>query len=465
VLLVRVVVVGGGFAGFAAAIALQERRHEVTLVERRGILGGRATSFRDKTFDEDVDNGTHLMVGAYRETFDLLRRSGAESFLLPQTDLSIDYMDSRGSSSLRCPPLPAPLHLLFGLLFLRLPWRVRFEACRLAVAVRFGPPPAGLTLAEFFARTGQGREARRLLWDPLATAIVNESPERAAAVLFYRVFKEAFLTTRRASSLVFLKAGWGAVMERVASYFVNRGGRLLRRALAETLLVGESGARGLRLMKRPEDRESIARGVSGSQATLEADAVILAVPWNAVAPLIPEPHRGPFETYSSLGASPIVSVDMWVDRTVLDRPMVGLRGEEMEWVFDKGRLFGRCGPPQHLSFVLSAAHRANPRVNADLVASAEGALRRLFPKMAGANVLKSLVLREAQATFVPSPDHEGLRPPARTSLPGLFLAGDWTHTGLPATIEGAVRSGNEAARAVELFRTTRGAGSPGEGPR
>jgi uncharacterized protein with NAD-binding domain and iron-sulfur cluster len=129
--------------------------------------------------------------------------------------------------------------------------------------------------------------------------------------------------------------------------------------------------------------------------------------------------------------------------------MVGLRGEEMEWVFDKGRLFGRSGAPQHLSFILSAAARTAPRPNQDLVRAAEGGLRRYFPLMQSARVIRSLVIREPSATFLSSPEHEALRPLPRTAISGLFLAGDWTRTGLPATIEGAVRSGRAAAREVE----------------
>jgi uncharacterized protein with NAD-binding domain and iron-sulfur cluster len=181
---VKVVVVGGGFAGLAAAITLQERRHEVTLLERRGVLGGRATSYPDASSGEDVDNGTHLMIGAYRDTLDLVRRAGAEDLLLVQERLRIDYRDDRGWSALDCPPLPAPLHLLAGLLGLRLPWRARYDAVRLGLAARFGGPPEGLTLSAWFDRLGQGEAVRRLLWAPLATAILTETPERAAAVLF-----------------------------------------------------------------------------------------------------------------------------------------------------------------------------------------------------------------------------------------------------------------------------------------
>jgi squalene-associated FAD-dependent desaturase len=450
----KVVVVGGGFAGLAAAIALQERRHQVTLLERRGVLGGRATSFRDAQSGEDVDNGTHLMVGAYAATLDLVRRAGAEDLLWAQDDLRIDYADERGRTALRCARLAAPWHLLAGLLGLRMPWRARRDALRLALSVRFGRKPRGLTLEEYFQRNGQGEEVRRLLWGPLATAILNESPQRASALLFYNVFREAFLTRRAASRLVFLRAGWARLHDRLAGYLQARGGAVRRRALAEAVEVSGGRVTGVRFVQRAETREAIRAGRTSRNEALDADAVVLAVAWDAVGPLLPEELRGtaPFAGLSGLGGSPIVSVEMWLDRAVVDRPMVGLRAGDIEWVFDKGRLFGREGPPQHLAFIASAAWRSLPRPNAEVVAAAEEALRRHFPAMAGATVLRSLVLREPAATFTCTPQAEGLRPGARTPVPGLYLAGDWTDTGLPATIEGAVRSGFRAAETLEADR-------------
>jgi squalene-associated FAD-dependent desaturase len=444
-------VVGAGFAGLAAAIALQERRHQVTLLERRGVLCGRATSFRDAQSGEDVDNGTHLMIGAYAATFDLLRRARAEDLLLFQDDLRIDYAADAGRSTLRCPRLPAPWHLLFGLLGLRLSWHTYWEVFRLAARVRLGDLAPGATLAELFRRTGQSPETVRLLWAPLATAILNETPERAAASLFITVFREAFLSSRAASRLVFLRAGWAVLHERLAAYFVARGGMLRRRALAEAVDVHGGRAGGVRIEQRAATRDAIRAGRAAVGESLPAEAVVLAVPWGAVPPLLPETLRAeaPFGALSKLGGSPIVSVELWVDRVVVDEPMVGLRDGEMEWVFDKGRLFGRAGSPQHLAFVVSAARRSLDRVNAELVASAEQALRRYFPKMEGARVERSLVLREPEATFACGPEAEALRPRAVTPLPGLYLAGDWTATGLPATIEGAVRSGFRAAAEVE----------------
>jgi squalene-associated FAD-dependent desaturase len=447
----RVVVVGAGFAGLAAAIALQERRHEVLLLERRGVLGGRATSFRDALSREDVDNGTHLMIGAYASTLELLRRAGAEDLLLVQENLTIDYVDEHGPSRLACPPLAAPFHLLAGLLTLRLPWRVRRDAARLALAVRLGPPRRDATLAEYFQQTGQSADSRRLLWDPLATAILNETPEKAAASLFHTVFREAFLAGHDASRLVFLRRGYGELHERLAAYLQRRGGVLQRRALAEGVEVEEGRVLQVRYAKAPESRDEIRLGQLAEPRTAAADAVVLAVPWHAVGPLLPGPLRSepPFRDLARMKSSPIVSIELWLDRVVVERPMVGLRDSEVEWVFDKGRLYGRQGAPQHLAFIVSAARRSLPRSNAELAAAAEAPLRRYFPAMADARVERSLVLREPDATFCCSPEAEALRPGAATPLRGLYLAGDWTATGLPATIEGAVRSGLRAAQLVD----------------
>jgi squalene-associated FAD-dependent desaturase len=448
---VKVVVVGAGFAGLAAAIALQERRHDVTVLERRGVLGGRATSFPDATSGEDVDNGTHLMLGAYRDTLELVRRAGASDLLLIQDRLRIDYRDDEGWSALDCPALPAPLHLLAGLMGLRLPWRARADAVRFGLAARFGRSPIGLTLTEWLDRLRQGEAVRRLLWGPLATAILNETPDRASAVLFHDVYRAAFLDTADASRLVFLRAGYGRLLDRLGAYLEARGGRIIRRARAEEIRIADGAVTGVAYAQRPVERAEIVRGVQAQGARIEADAVVSAVPWSALPGLLPEPWRGDpaFAAAARLTGSPIVSIEMWLDQVVVDRVMAGLRDCEVEWVFDKGRLYGRAGAPQHLAFIISAAYRSAPRPNAELAALAEAALRRYFPAMAAAKVLRTLVLREADATFSCDPASEAIRPGPLTPVKGLFLAGDWTATKLPATIEGAVRSGLEAARRLD----------------
>jgi uncharacterized protein with NAD-binding domain and iron-sulfur cluster len=204
-------------------------------------------------------------------------------------------------------------------------------------------------------------------------------------------------------------------------------------------------------VQRAQPRDYTRRGTAARGAFAEADAVVAAVPWHVLPALLPESWRAqpPFAGLPRLGVSPIVSIELFLDRVVVDKSMVGLRDSEVEWVFDKGRLFGRTGAPQHLAFITSAAVRTAPRPNPELVALAEAALRRYFPAMKDAVVTRSLVMREAEATFSCRPEAEALRFGPRTPVPGLYVAGDWTPTGLPATIEGAVRSGFEAAAAVE----------------
>ena len=205
----------------------------------------------------------------------------------------------------------------------------------------------------------------------------------------------------------------------------------------------------MRYAQRAETREEVAAGRAGRGArSRRRTPSSPRCPPTRSRGLLPEEWRArpPFAALARFAGSPIVSVEMWLDRVVVDRPMLGLRDSEMEWVFDKGRLYGREGAPQHLAFIVSAAYRSAPKPNAELVAAAEGALRRYFPAMAGATVERALVLRDPLATFASSPELEALRPGPDTPIAGLFLAGDWTDTGLPATIEGAVRSGQRAAQ-------------------
>jgi phytoene dehydrogenase-like protein len=264
------------------------------------------------------------------------------------------------------------------------------------------------------------------------------------------VYQEAFLRDHRRSQLVFPRRGWGVLCERLARYFESRGGELRRGARAEALVLADGRVRGVRYEQRARKRDELAAGSAPELHVEPVDAVVSAVPPPALELLVPEACRSlsPFAALGRFCGSPIVSVDLWLDRVVVDRTMLGLRESEMEWVFDKGRLHGRAGAPQHLAFIVSAAYRAAPKTNAELVEAATTALGRYFPAMAGATVTRSLVQREAQATFASTPELEALRPGPATPLAGLFLAGDWTDTGLPATIEGAVRSGLAAADAV-----------------
>jgi hypothetical protein len=387
------------------------------------------------------------MVGAYSATLDLLRRAGAADLLLVQDDLKLEWVDERGRATLDCPPLLAPLHLLLGLAGLRVPFEVKLQAIRLGLAVRFGRRPDGLTLAEYFRRSGQGEAARRLVWDPLALAILNEPVERAAAVLFHRVYQEAFLRDHRASRLVFPRCGCGGLMVRLAGYYEGRGG-LLRRgaATAWSWRTDESPACTTCSARRMRGRDRGGPGLEpGSRAPMPSGAPC------ATGPAAARPRRRSAGGASSTRST--ASPDRRSSRSTCGSTAWSWTGHARP-----ARLRDGVGPTRgrstdararrSLAFIVSAAYRSASKTNAELVEAASATLSRYFPAMAAARVERSLVQREVQATFASTPELEALRPGPVTPLAGLYLAGDWTDTGLPATIEGAVRSGLRAADAV-----------------
>jgi squalene-associated FAD-dependent desaturase len=448
----NVVVVGGGFAGLAAAIALQERRHGVLLLERRGVLGGRAASSLDALSGEPVGGGTHVLFGAWRETLDLLQRTGLGSRLVAQATPEWTFADTDGATSVvRCPPWRSPLHLGLGLLGMRAPWRARWDALRLGVQVRQRLPPPEWTVAEYLERTRQATVTRRALWDPLVAALLGDQPERTAARPFASVLRELVWSDRRAASLVLIKDGLAAVHEGLAAYFTARGGVLRRRALAEAVGLAGGRAAAVRYQQRAETRAEMQAGKRATLETVPADAVILAVPWSAVGPLLPEDlrTRDPFAGLARLGAAPAVTVEMWIDRVVVERSATLAREGGAGWVIDRGRLSGRSGPPQHLAVGLAPGLASESHSNAEWIALAHTALSRLFPAMADARIERAVVFKEPEAFFASDPASQSLRPGPRTEVPNLFLAGDWTDTGLPASIESAVRSGFAAARCLE----------------
>lgn len=435
-----VLVVGGGFAGMAAAARLAARRIPVLLLEQRARLGGRAYSFHDPGSADTLDNGQHVLTGACGAALALFRLLGTERLLKFQRRLRIDYLDAAGpGGTLDCPPLPTPFHLLAGLLRLRaLRPRDRLAALRVGLALRGAAADRSLdelTVEAWLDRLGQPEAARRLLWRPLALAILNETTERASALPLARTLAESFLGGRRQSVMILPGAGLSRLYEAALPDFLAARGGSVR-----------TGARAVRIETEGGATERVAAVTLADGTRLPASRVIVAVPHQALPPLLPAALAAgePFRSLSGLGAAPIVSIHLWLDREVTALPFVGLLGTEVQWVFNRNALADDVSG-HLLTLVHSAAHAAAARPAAELAAAALEDLRRVLPAARAARVLRSRVVKERRATFAPLPGTDRLRPGPRTAVQGLLLAGDWTATGLPATIEGAVRSGNCAA--------------------
>ena len=438
-----VIVVGGGFAGLSAATALAERGAKVLVVEARPTLGGRATAFTDPATGERVDNGQHVLFGCYHETFRFLRRIGAEGHVRVQRRLAVDMIDRAGRwSRLACPALPSPFHLLAGVMtWSALGWRDRVAALKMRSAIAHTPVdlpddvrrgPAA-TVREWLVENGQTPRLIELLWEPLAVAALNQSIDKASAESFASILRPMFGRSPRNAALALPSKPLDEMYAHPARAYIEQRGGAVRLSSAATILCG-AGLYGPRVMVRDE--------------RLTARGVICAVPWHALSTVLPERPAAlgrVLDAADRTDASPIVTVNLWFDRVVTDRTLIGLPGRTLQWVFDKRAVFGEAA--SHLSLISSGAEAVVARGNQELIDLAMAELQEALPAVRSASLLRGVVVREKKATFSVAPG-QPVRPATRTGVPGLLLAGDWIDTGLPATIEGAVISGHWAADAA-----------------
>lgn len=445
-----VIVIGGGFAGLSAGVALAEKGFRVALLESKPALGGRAYSFADPESGDFVDNGQHVLMGCYTETLDFLARIGATKDLVFHPDLEIEMLDRGGDgATLKTAHLPGPFHMSSALLRYRhLTMRERLRAMTgglslLAIRRRNPSSLQSMTVAQLMDTLGQGERARRAFWYPMSIATLNDEPEVSSAALFAEVLKRAFFARRSDSAFVYSRVGLSDLYCTGAAALIERnGGVVSTRAQVESIEI-ENG-RAVRVKLRDGTRMGAAN-------------IICAVPSRQVARLLPNPLRTHpfFAPIAELQSSPIICVHAWFDRDVTDSAFVGFIGTTTQWLFNKRRIFELHGErhPGYLSFVISGARKLIDRSNEELLDIVMNDLKAMIPASTKAKLVRALVMKEKHATMAPAPDTFQLRATTRTPIPNLFLAGDWVQTGLPATIESAVISGRAAASAVSSRAT------------
>ncbi len=439
--------IGGGLAGLAASVALAESGHRVRLLEKRPFLGGRATSYVLPD-GEHVDNCQHVTMGCCTNLEDFYRRAGSANKI--RFYGRIEFVDPQGRRGvMQSSFLPPPFHLALSFArFSPLSLADRLSIGRAMLSIIFGRgrtadmnEPGGISMLEWLRRRGQTSGAIDRFWRVVLVSALDEELGRTDARYGVEVFWKAFLANRTgyrmgvpAVPLAELYDGCKAAVER-------KGGEVLLRAPVRGLRFEGGRVAALRL---DDGREEF------------ADSYVLAVPHAALPALLPAEF---LQTEPSLAGianltdSPITGVHFWFDRPVMTAEFLTVLDSTTQWIFNKTALYGEGGAGtngggQYLQIVISASYDLLERSRQEIVDLILREVRQVLPAARDAVLVKSTVIKETAATFSPAPGCDRWRPRQATSVPGLFLAGDWTATGWPATMEGAVRSGYLAAEAV-----------------
>jgi squalene-associated FAD-dependent desaturase len=435
----RVVIIGGGLAGLATAAALAGRGLEITLLESRNRLGGRAGSFTDSATGQLLDACQHVSMGCCTNFAHFGRTVGIAHLLRTQRRLYFLTPDRR-VSPFAADALPAPLHLARS--FARAHYLSLGEKLRIAwgLACLRRPTADDPPFADWLARHRQTPRTVARFWGLVLTSALNETPDRIGLRYARKVFLDGFLRHRRGFEVELPAVPLGRLYgDELTAWFARHGVRLQLGVAARALRVAEGKVAGLDL-----------RG----GGTAQADWYVSAVPFDRLLDLVgegvaaTEPYFG---NLRNLESSPITSVHLWYDRPVTELPHAVLVDCVGQWVFNRGPA---AAGEHYLQVVVSAARAFRGLGREEVGRRIADELARLFPQAAAARLLRLRVVTEHAATFSAVPGVDRWRPPQASPLPNLLVAGDWTATGWPATMEGAVRSGYLAAEALLRRRGT-----------
>jgi squalene-associated FAD-dependent desaturase len=445
----KVVVVGGGLAGLASSVFAAERGHPVTLVERRPTLGGRTHALPAPQHGDVVDNGQHVLLAGYRALRAFLRTVGTEHHVHFEPSIASLFRDPvHGEVWLRAPRLPGPLARLgplvamLGLANVPLVDKVRALRALPALARLERGVPAALdeqSAASWLDGLGVPASMRRAFWDPFIVSTLNEKPERVSAHLIATLLRWGFLSAPDDGRLGYPTVDLDTLFVKPAlAHLAARGAEIVCGAGVRALLLDGQRITGLELAD--------GRRLSG-------DAFILAVPPAALVkllagtPLAEDPF---FERARYIGTAPIVAVNLWLDRPLGTRhAFEALLDCPIEWVFDRTKMHDRRGREAfYYTLIVSAAWSLIDQPQAAILEAARASLALHYRGFGAARIVGESVVKHPHATFSAAPGFARLRPTQRTPVEGLYLAGDWTDTDLPSTMEAAAESARRAVAAL-----------------
>jgi zeta-carotene desaturase len=439
-----VAIAGGGLAGLAAGCALAEAGFRVTLFERRPYLGGRASSYQHPGTGEIVDNCQHVLLGCCTNLLDFYRRAGVQDKIRWYEKLT--FLEPGGRASVIAPSaLPAPLHT--ALAFLQadcLSFRDKMAISRaMAALAPFIPPDRGESFLDWLKRHGQTAQAIERFWKTILVSALNEDLDQVSVPYAAQVVRESFLKSAAAGLMGIPTVPLTDLYSQTGNYIRARGGEIQFRAGVESF--------------RAETSE-ISVTTNGQEQKF--DYLVLAVPFDVLGRILPDtPSAAPLAAaLGHFSTSPITGIHLWFDRQISDLDHAVLLDRTIQWMFHKSRLIDvrdnevrETGRGSYVELVVSCSRSLVEKSKSEIVEMAVKEAEEFFPDASEAKLLKSTVIKEVHATYSPRPGIDQYRPKPETAWPRVFLSGDWTATGWPATMEGAVRSGYLAAEALARF--------------
>lgn len=421
----KVIVIGGGFAGLTAAAYLTNKKYKVTLLESSPKLGGRAYSFLDKESNVLIDNGQHILMGCYKDALNFLSLINATENFYFQKRLEVNFIkEGFRVLPLRSFPFFYPFNLLIGLLrFEAISFSERIKLLKVFIKLPFlsSDKFSKMNIKEWLEREKQSQNVQGSFWRILAVGALNTSIEKASAKIFIDILKQIFLKGNKAATIVLPKYGLSESYCKSAEEFIlKNGGEINLSEPVEKLIISEDRVTEIHASKK---------------VFLDFDFVISTIPAFALSRIIDDENKISIPDFKY---SPILNIHLWLKKNVIPDGFFGLINSPLHWVFNKGT---------HLNIVISDANELVNKSDEDLLGIVKSEMQKFF-LLDSELITGNKIIKEKRATFVPSIDVIDKRPSQKTQFKNLILAGDWVDTGLPSTIESAVKSGRVAAEII-----------------
>ena len=429
------IVIGAGISGISAAIESVKQGNQTLLLESTGYIGGRARSFIDEKTGDHIDNGQHAMMGCYDNFLGILKDLGTYDLIKKQKTLSVPFVYANGKKDILHAASPGPIGMAKGMLKLNaISKKEKWHLILFAARLQFNMcKPGSMTALEFLMSEFQSEHVIEIVWTPIILATLNGEPEKVSATLFVTVLKLAFFGKADASSLLFSTVGLSALFEPIIDWMHLRNSECRVSSPVKELLIADGIAHGVLLH-------------DGS--VIYAKKIISAITPKAFMRILPEDliNHEYFSAAHDYEFSPIISLYLWFDIPFPKIDFAAMLHTSTQWVFNKRAIMNIKKETSLLALTISAGDAIVQQSTEEIAMHCAGEIKKCFPEMENANLIHWKVIKEKSATFLASPEMEEKRLSQKTPIKGLTLAGDWTDTKLPATLEGAALSGKLAAQ-------------------